>query len=200
MTVLESAYAHCSAADIPLFLSAIMAFLGLAYALSGRVTEALHLLDQVVVWEDPGGGGISVIISLGKVYLLAGRSEHARQLAERALVLSRDRKERGVQAWTLRLLGAIALHGHPPDVALAETHYRHALALADELGMRPLVAHCHAGLGTLCTMTGRQEQARTELAAAIALYRTMEMTFWLQRTEATLAQVLHATGSLGVSH
>ena len=112
------------------------------------------------------------------------------ELAERALVLSRDRKERGNQAWALRLLGGIALHSAPPAVALAETHYRHALALADELGMRPLVAHCHAGLGTLYTTTGRREWAHTELAAAIALYRAMEMTFWLTQTEATLAQVL----------
>jgi len=56
--------------------------------------------------------------------------------------------------------------------------------------MRPLVAHCHAGLGTLHTTTGRWEQARTELAAAIALYRAMAMTFWLPQTEAALAQVL----------
>src|SRR5207253_10603097 len=107
---------------------------------------------------------------------------------------------RGNQAWALRLLGGIALHGNPPDIALADTHYRHALTLADELGMRPLVAHCHAGLGTLYTTTGRWEQARAELTVAIALYHAMEMTFWLQQAEATLAQVLRATGSLGVSH
>jgi len=82
------------------------------------------------------------------------------------------------------------LHGNSPNIALAETHYRQALALAEELGMRPLVAHGHAGLGTLYAKIDRWEQARTELAAAIALYRAMAMTFWLPRTEATLAQVL----------
>jgi len=76
-------------------------------------------------------------------------------------------------------------------VALAETHYCQALALAEALGMRPLQAHCHRSLGTLYTKTGRLEQARTELTAAIALYRTMEMTFWLTQTEAMLVQVLH---------
>jgi hypothetical protein len=86
--------------------------------------------------------------------------EHARQLAERALILSRDRKERGVQAWTLRLLGAIALHSHPLDVGLAETHYRQALALAEELGMRPLQAHCHTGLGTLYTQVAGSRPTR----------------------------------------
>jgi len=55
--------------------------------------------------------------------------------------------------------------------------------------MRPLVAHCHRGLGTLYAAAGQREQARTELSTAIALYRDMEMTFWLQPTEAALAQV-----------
>jgi hypothetical protein len=55
--------------------------------------------------------------------------------------------------------------------------------------MRPLVAHCHRDLGTLYAATGQREQARTELAAAIEMYRAMDMTFWLPQTEATLAQV-----------
>ena len=67
----------------------------------------------------------------------------------------------------------------PPDVRQAEAHYQQALALAEQLGMRPLQAHCHRGLGTLYGMTGQQEQARTELSTAIELYRAMEMTFWL---------------------
>ena len=71
----------------------------------------------------------------------------------------------------------------------AETHYQQALALAEELGMRPLQAHCHRGLGTLYAQSGQREQARAALAAALALYHAMDMTFWLPETEATLAQV-----------
>jgi tetratricopeptide (TPR) repeat protein len=71
----------------------------------------------------------------------------------------------------------------------AEEHYLQALALADELGMRPLVAHCHRGLGTLYATIGQWEQARAELSTAIELYRTMDMTFWLPQVEAALAQV-----------
>ena len=71
----------------------------------------------------------------------------------------------------------------------AGTHYQQALALADELGMRPLAAHCHRGLGTLYATTGQRQQARAELSAAIDLYRAMEMTFWLPQAEAALAQV-----------
>ena len=76
----------------------------------------------------------------------------------------------------------------PPDAEPAEAHYQQALALADELGMRPLVAHCHLGLGTLYA-TGQRQQARAALTAAIDLYRAMDMTFWLPRAEAALTQV-----------
>ena len=71
----------------------------------------------------------------------------------------------------------------------AEAHYRQALALAEELGMRPLLAHCHLGLGTLYAKIGQREQARAELSTAIDLYRAMEMTFWLPQAEAALGRV-----------
>jgi Flp pilus assembly protein TadD len=70
-------------------------------------------------------------------------------------------------------------HTAPPDVAQAEAHYQQALTLANELGMRPLQAHCHLGLGMLYARVEQREQARAELSTAIELYRTMEMTFWL---------------------
>ena len=89
----------------------------------------------------------------------------------------------------MRLLGDIAARREPPDYEPTEVHYQQALALADELGMCPLLAHCHLGLGTLYVATGQQEQARTALSAALALYRAMDMTFWLPQAEAALAQI-----------
>jgi len=74
-------------------------------------------------------------------------------------------------------------------VAQAEAYYQQALALAGELGMRPLQAHGHRGRGTLYAKIRRAEQARTELATAMEMYRAMEMTFWLPETEAAQAQV-----------
>jgi tetratricopeptide (TPR) repeat protein len=126
---------------------------------------------------------------VSEAYLLAGRMQEAVQLAGRALDLARDHKERGHEAWALRLLGDIAARREPPEVEQAEAHYRQALALAKELGMRPLQAHCHQGLGTLYATIGQQEQARAELSAAIMLYRAMDMTFWLPQAEAALAEV-----------
>jgi uncharacterized protein HemY len=89
----------------------------------------------------------------------------------------------------MRLLGDIVAHRDPPESEQSEAHYQHALTLAEELGMLPLQAHCHRGLGMLYAMTGQWEQARTALSTAIALYRDMAMTFWLPQTEAALAQV-----------
>jgi tetratricopeptide (TPR) repeat protein len=128
-------------------------------------------------------------LALGEVQVLAGRLEESHALAERTLALARAHQERGNEAYALRLLGDIAAHRDPPESEQAETHYQQALALAEELGMCPLQAHCHRGLGTLYAKTGQAEQARAALAAAIALYRDTDMTFWLPQAEAALAQV-----------
>ena len=79
---------------------------------------------------------------------MAGQRDEAAAVAQRALEHAREHTEPGHEAWALHLLGAIASQHDPPDVATAEAHYRAAMTLATELGMRPLVAHCHLGLGT----------------------------------------------------
>jgi tetratricopeptide (TPR) repeat protein len=129
------------------------------------------------------------LVQLSDGYLLAGRIEDASDLAERACELSRIHMERGTHAYALCLRGEITAHCTPPAVEPAATHYRQALTLAEELGMRPLQAHCHRGLGTLYATTGQQEQACADLSISIKLYKAMDMTFWLPQTEAALAQV-----------
>jgi hypothetical protein len=96
----------------------------------------------------------------------------------------------------LHLLGEIVARREPPEWALAKTHYLQARDLAGELGMRPLVAHCHLGLGRLYAKMRQSEQTHAELSTAIALYRAMDMTFWLPQAEAALVQV-GGTGSTG---
>jgi hypothetical protein len=97
--------------------------------------------------------------------------------------LARDHGHRGSEAWALRLLGEIASNGDRPDVAAAKTHYGAAVALASELGMRPLVAHCHLGLGRLHRRAGTRAEAEPHLAAAGAMYHELGMTFWLEKLE-----------------
>ena len=106
--------------------------------------------------------------------------------AIRALELARAHQERGHQAYALHLLGKIAAHRGPSEIEPAETHCRQAMALAEELGMRPLVAHCQLGLGQLSQRTGKREQARDHVTTATTLYREMDMRYWLEQAEAEL--------------
>jgi tetratricopeptide (TPR) repeat protein len=124
------------------------------------------------------------VVQLGEAYLLADQVEDARACADRAVMLARQPGERGYEAWALRLLGEIASHHTRPDVATAEAHYGAAMALASELGMRPLVARCHLGVGKLYRSTGKREQAHEHLTTATTMYREMEMRFWLEKAEA----------------
>jgi len=98
-------------------------------------------------------------------------------------------KERGHEAYALRLLGEVAAQRHPPKDEQATAYYQQALALAEELGMRPLQAHCHLSLGTLYATRAQPEQARAVLSTAIALYRAMDMTLWLPRATTALRQI-----------
>jgi tetratricopeptide (TPR) repeat protein len=192
LPLLERAVGICHEADLPAYFPGIAAALGAAYTVAGRVADAVPLLTQAIeqtIATDMAGFQGLCSLSLGEVQVLAGRLEEAHALAERTLALARERQERGNEAYSLRLLGEITVRREPSEVEQAEAHYQQALALAEELGMRPLQAHCHLGLGTLYATTGQQEQARAALSTAIALYRAMDMTFWLPQAEAALAQV-----------
>jgi hypothetical protein len=87
------------------------------------------------------------------------------------------------------LLGDVALGHTPPKTQQAESYYRHASALSLELGMRPLQAHCHVGLGKVFAIIGAAEQSRAEINAAIDLYRSMEMNLWLGRANAAVRSI-----------
>jgi tetratricopeptide (TPR) repeat protein len=190
--VLERGLRLCETGKISTGFILTAAPLGYAYALSGRVAEALQLLAQVLEEADRSGFIYSYALCvawLSETSLLADRREDALALAQRALEHSRAHQERGHEAHALRLLGEVAAQRHLPDVPQAAAHYQHALALAEELGMRPLQAHCHRGLGTLYARTGQREQARAALSVAIELYRTIDMTFWLPQAEAALVRV-----------
>jgi tetratricopeptide (TPR) repeat protein len=190
--LLERALRICQSASIPVYVPFVASRLGAAHLFAGRVSESLPYLEQGVENLPTVGrvGFLSLsMVWLGQGYLLSGRLAEASDLAERALQLSRTHKERGHEAWALKLLGDVALGHSPPKAEQAESYYRHAFAVSLELGMRPLQAHCHLGLGKAFAAVGAVEQARPEMAAAIDLYGSMEMNLWLARANAAVRSI-----------
>jgi class 3 adenylate cyclase/tetratricopeptide (TPR) repeat protein len=161
-------------------------FLGLAYARSGRVDDALRLLEPLV--DDRASKSVLLrpihMAGLSEAYLLAGRLEPANETALEAVDLAQRSRQRSQEAWILWLLGEIASHRDSLKAEAAASNYFQAMALAGELGMRPLVAHCHLGLGKLYRRTGKRQEAQERLGPALTMYREMDMRFWLEQAVA----------------
>jgi tetratricopeptide (TPR) repeat protein len=185
---LERSVELCRGMQAPSLFDVPAAHLGYAYALSGRFSEGVALLEEAVAHPGvTGSANHSLFLAfLAEAYLLSGRRNDGLAVGRRALDLAHRQKERGNEAWVLRLLGEIAAQGDPPDLESAEAHYGQALARADEIGMRPLVAHCHLGLGTVSHRAGDPGKAREHLTTAATMYREMGMTSWLKQAEAAL--------------
>jgi class 3 adenylate cyclase/tetratricopeptide (TPR) repeat protein len=187
--LLERAAAQGRDWNITFLNPIVMASLGHVYAWWGRIGEGVSWLQQALAAFESAGIGYFHSISvgqLGEAYLLADQVENARACCDRAVMLARQRGERGHEAWALRLLGETASHHDRRDAPTAEAHYGAAMALASELEMRPLVAHCHLGLGKLYQRTGKRQQAQEHLITATTMYRAMDMRFWLGKAEAEM--------------
>jgi class 3 adenylate cyclase/tetratricopeptide (TPR) repeat protein len=180
--VLERGIALC--AEMPAFFPPFAGDLAVVYALTGRTTEALDLAGRGVgqARSMQRFGRLSLITThLGEVHLLAGQPAAAEAEGKRALELAEGHRERGNVVYALRLLGLAAAEKQPPDLPRARAHHAEALALAGELGMRPLAARCHLGLARLARRAGDGAGADKHLAEARALLEEMAMTFWLER-------------------
>ncbi|MFO0711168.1 MAG: AAA family ATPase [Sandaracinus sp.] len=172
--LLERARTLCREANIVVWLSITASELGHAYSMSGRSEEGMALLELSVDGA-PDPRNAQRCCWLGESYLRAGRASDASRTAERALALARSGGMRGDEAWSLRLLGEIAERAGPLEAEVAEGHYRQALALAEALSMRPLMAHCHAGMARLHRRTSEHGRAQEHSRLAAAMYREMEM-------------------------
>ncbi len=163
--------------------------LGATYVLGGRGDEALSLVTGAV--EDHLGRprwAARILPFAGMIYLSTGRIDEAASHAREALAFTRRAEARASEAHALCLVGDVASTAGEDNNA-AERSYREALTLAHDLGMRPLVAHCHFGLGKLYQRTGRREQAHQHLTTATRMYREMGMRFWLEQTEKELGEL-----------
>jgi class 3 adenylate cyclase/tetratricopeptide (TPR) repeat protein len=162
-----------------------LAQLGESSEALNRLHEARQLLD-ILIERGMVGMCSYPSLAIGRACLLLGRLEETRRLSDLALKFARS--EFGITADVYQLLGEIATHPDHFDIQSGEAHYRQALALAEPRGMRPLVAHCHLGLGKLYRRTGKPEQARENLAIATTMYREMGMTYWLEKAEAWVTE------------
>jgi len=162
----------------------VLAQLGEASEAVDRLREGEQLLERAAA---RGFIGYRSWAWLGRACLLLDRLDEAERLGDRAVESSRSHP--GFAAHELHLLGDIATHPDRFDAESGEAHYREALALAEPRGMRPLVAHCHLGLGKLYRRTSKREQAHEHLTIATTMYREMDMAFWLEKAEAELREV-----------
>jgi DNA-binding SARP family transcriptional activator/tetratricopeptide (TPR) repeat protein len=156
-------------------------FLAYAYALAGR-PEAPDLLRRMERLTDAARFTYYYpfwLTLLGEGYLLVGEFEEALTRAGRALGLSRERGERGNEGWSLRLTGAALSALRPRSESEIADSYRSALVIAEDLGMEPLRAHCHLGLGRLERQAGRAAGGDGHHSMARRLFETMAMTRWL---------------------
>ena len=194
IVLLERSLEVCREKDLTVWRPLPSSLLGLAYVRLGRVDDAIPLLEQGVTLSEELGVKAYLALwtaHLGEGLLAAGQTERARAVARQALDLALAHKERGHQAWALWLIADIAADGDRPDVARAESAYAQATALAEELGMRPLLARAYLGLGRLHLRVGSRPKAEEHLIAATTLFGEMDMRFWVEQAGGDLKALGH---------
>ena len=188
--VLEPSLPLCeTSSDLAVYFSRTASSLGDAYVRSGRVADGLTLLERAAGHAETIGFTYSQALfvgMLGEGRLLAGDVAGAAQCAASALALARRYGQRGWEARALRLAAEVMAWREPLDVASVEPRFAEATALATELTMRPLLAHCRLGLGTAYARAGRKERALEEVDSALAEYRAMDMPYWCEHAERVL--------------
>ena len=184
-SLIERAFAAFRTGNIVVAFSGMVATSSWVLAQAGEASEALTRLqegEELVERQAAQGVVLLSYHTLGRAALLLDRLDEAQSLGERAVKSSSSRP--GIAAQALHLLGDIATHPDRFDAERGEAYYRQALVLAEPRGMRPLIAHCHLGLGKLSRRTGQRELAHEHFTIATTMYREMDMRFWLEQAEA----------------
>jgi class 3 adenylate cyclase/tetratricopeptide (TPR) repeat protein len=185
--LLERAITVLRAGHIALSLKSTLASSAWALAQLGEESQASNRLEegQQAVDRLAARGRVRVrgwdYYALARACYLLGRFDEALRLVDRAV--EKLSSQPGAAAHALHLLGDIATHPDRFDAERGEAQYRKALALAEIRGMRPLVAHCYLGLGNIYRRTEKHQQARELFTAALAMYREMDMSFWVKQAK-----------------
>jgi tetratricopeptide (TPR) repeat protein len=193
---LERATSMARTAHMGAVLPMAVALLAGVLAETGEVTAAFdHLREGEELWTRARargvlglGSGAGLLQFLAGGHFALGRRDDARRLAEAGVESAGPAL--GTRAGLLCLLGALAIDGDAFEAEESVGRYTEALALAEPRHMRPLIAHCHAGLAKVYRRTGQPDQEREHFATATTMYREMGMTHWLEKVEADI-------GSLG---
>jgi len=191
---LARALSICRDANLTVWQAIPAALLGQCMVTLDRKEEGLALLEEGVRLSDEVG--IKAYLSrwatlLGEGFLTTGDALRAAEIGERALELARAHGERGHEAFALLLLGDVAAVQEPPQLTTASERYATAISIADELGLRPLLARAHLGLGQLHRRGGQVLEAEAHLATAVVLFSDLGMRAWLDRTEPELRALGH---------
>ena len=190
---IEQAIAAMKAGNTPLALDISVVCSAWVLAQLGETSEARSRLreGEELVDRHAASGFVGPRAQrhrfLGRAAFALGQLDQARRLAE--ALLESSPHQPGWAAHALHLLGDVAAHPDRFDAESGEAHYRKALALAQPRGMRPLVAHCHFGLGKLYRHTRKRKQAQQHLTTATVMYRDMDMRFWLEQADAERRQL-----------
>jgi tetratricopeptide (TPR) repeat protein len=188
--VLDRGIAFSREMDLTAWLPMLLCARGMADARSGRVADGLRLLEEGIRHAD----ALRILSRhalrltwLAEAYLLAGRVAEAVTAARDAHRLAAEHEEKGYAAGALRMLGETASCAGGGEAESAARHYAEALASAQALGMRPLEALCHLGLGSLARRAGDGGPAKERLTVAATLLREMDMRHWLIQAQEALA-------------
>jgi class 3 adenylate cyclase/tetratricopeptide (TPR) repeat protein len=181
----DTAVHLCEPANLSVWLSNAYSLRGSTRMWLGRIEEGLSDLEEGARLYETSGAKASLAFFLyrwAEGLLLADRAEAA-GIARRALDLAAAGGERANEASALHVLGQVAAR-ETPDADVAEAHYRRALAMGTEIGLRPLVARCHLNLAELYRRSGKHQRVKEHLALATAMFREMSMRYWLEKAQA----------------
>jgi class 3 adenylate cyclase/tetratricopeptide (TPR) repeat protein len=181
LPLLERGVALARVENIVALVPLMASPLGAAYAMAGRDAEAVAVQEQAIehaVSMKLMANQPLRLARLGEAHLLAGRLDRAADAATRARELARELREHGHEAYALRVLAEVFARSAPADVERARSAFDEATALARQLGMRPLLAHCHLGLSALLARIGLAAEAEVERVAAAGLLENMQMRPW----------------------
>ena len=180
LPLLEKAHELCRSYEMKPFYSFTAGSLGYAYLLANEPKRALTILEEGARADNLQASIFIVhpVTVLADAYRFVGETALATETISRALKIAKEREERGFEAWAMLVMAAIQADAGRLEEAIQ--WYGRALQQASDLLMRPLIAHCHKGLGDTYLRLGNEKEAQIKNKAALEIYRTLGMTYWLQ--------------------